>query len=494
MATESGFNNQKKLGTAQFKTIQPLGSDKYGTSNAMMGLYNISSGITIDLAVLSNDGKVYTVKVDSHGAKVGDVLRIESGPDAPYEYVIEEIAGADFVRVLATFPPPVGETAGVYRWIPLGLDSTGNIVITPPAGGATEAKQDVQIAQIDDVSSTANSPVSSKAVTQANLVALAADISNGTNPVQGTTGDAAIPLVDEYGVTVVWDAYNEINFVAIDNKLNQINTKTPALVGGAVPVTGPLTDAQLRASAVPVSLASSPLPTGAATEATLLDVRTSVQILDNVVAVDGGAAPAQFQAVGGHTGTTAHAWHVDAAGLGRVDVRASVLPTGAATEAKQDAEAVLIGSLTETPPATDTASSGLNGRLQRIAQRISSLIALLPVSIGQKTMAGSLAVVVASDQSSIPVAQSALAVTYQEDLTVSTSAETFTAPAGAKSCLIQCPSTNTESIRVRLSGTATTTSGYLFEPGRSEYFPFAANISYIAVAGSGQAINVHFGT
>lgn len=40
------------------------------------------------------------------------------------------------------------------------------------------------------------------------------------------------------------------------------------------------------------------------------------------------------------------------------------------------------GSLTETAPATDTASSGLNGRLQRIAQRITSLIALLPTSLG----------------------------------------------------------------------------------------------------------------
>lgn len=32
------------------------------------------------------------------------------------------------------------------------------------------------------------------------------------------------------------------------------------------------------------------------------------------------------------------------------------------------------GALTETAPATDTASSGLNGRLQRIAQRLSTLI------------------------------------------------------------------------------------------------------------------------
>jgi hypothetical protein len=36
-----------------------------------------------------------------------------------------------------------------------------------------------------------------------------------------------------------------------------------------------------------------------------------------------------------------------------------------------------IGALTETAPASDTASSGLNGRLQRIAQRLTSLIALM---------------------------------------------------------------------------------------------------------------------
>lgn len=59
---------------------------------------------------------------------------------------------------------------------------------------------------------------------------------------------------------------------------------------------------------------------------------------------------------------------------------------------------VRLGSLTETAPASDTASSGLNGRLQRIAQRITSLIALLPTALGQTTKAGSLSVAVASDQ------------------------------------------------------------------------------------------------
>jgi len=61
-----------------------------------------------------------------------------------------------------------------------------------------------------------------------------------------------------------------------------------------------------------------------------------------------------------------------------------------------------VGSLTETAPANDTASSGLNGRLQRIAQRITSLIALLPAALGQSTMANSFRVAIASDQSVLP--------------------------------------------------------------------------------------------
>lgn len=79
------------------------------------------------------------------------------------------------------------------------------------------------------------------------------------------------------------------------------------------------------------------------------------------------------------------------------------LPAGAATETTLGTRLTeadfdsKIGGLTETAPATDTASSGLNGRLQRVAQRLTSLIALLPASIGQKNMAGSLSVSLASD-------------------------------------------------------------------------------------------------
>src|SRR3954467_12791215 len=76
------------------------------------------------------------------------------------------------------------------------------------------------------------------------------------------------------------------------------------------------------------------------------------------------------------------------------DIAGVLYPKVIATESDGTDTAVgpKLGSLTETAPATDTASSGLNGRLQRVAQRLTSLLALLPTSLGQKTSAASAAV------------------------------------------------------------------------------------------------------
>lgn len=220
-----------------------------------------------------------------------------------------------------------------------------------------------------------------------------------------------------------------------------------------VPVSGPLTDAQLRAVAVPVSVASLPNPTGAATEAKQDTGNASLSSIDG-----------KF--------TTLNAKDF-------------------ATSAKQDAEALLIGAVNESSPASDTASSGLNGRLQRIAQRITSLIALLPASLGQKAMANSFAVAIASDQGSLAVTQTALTASFQEITNLTTSAQTFTAPAGAKWAKVM--NVGTENIRVKIGGAATIASGLRLEPGRSEDFMAAGNISVIAETGTNQEVAVQFG-
>jgi len=158
---------------------------------------------------------------------------------------------------------------------------------------------------------------------------------------------------------------------------------------------------------VPVSLSTSPLPSGAATESTLatrlsesdFDAKTG-SLTETAPSTDTAssglngrlqriaqrltslitAVGTPFQA-GGSIGNTTFAstqsgtWNIN-------NVSGTVsLPTGAATSANQSSELTLIGAVNETAPASDTASSGLNGRLQRIAQRITSLIALIPTAL-----------------------------------------------------------------------------------------------------------------
>ena len=92
---------------------------------------------------------------------------------------------------------------------------------------------------------------------------------------------------------------------------------------------------------------------------------------------DGTAADAP---VGG--GTEAGVLRVtiasDSTGVLSVDDNGGALTVDGTVAISTNSE---LGVVTEAAPGTDTASSGLNGRLQRIAQRLTSLIALLPTAL-----------------------------------------------------------------------------------------------------------------
>lgn len=118
-------------------------------------------------------------------------------------------------------------------------------------------------------------------------------------------------------------------------------------------------------------------------------------IADGADVTEGAIADAIVAA--GATGTLSAKLRRITQGLEDLKTLISVLPlpTGASTSSNQTLELTALGlllttsdfdtktgSLTETAPATDTASSGLNGRLQRIAQRLTSLIAILPAALG----------------------------------------------------------------------------------------------------------------
>lgn len=147
---------------------------------------------------------------------------------------------------------------------------------------------------------------------------------------------------------------------------------------------------------------------GVSTETTLSALNTKVSTSVNGILVDGSAVTQPVSgsvSVSNFPATQPVSGSVSVSNFPAtqpISATALPLPSGASTLVEQQTQTTALGSLTETAPATDTASSGLNGRLQRIAQRLTSLIALLPSSIGTQVSNASLSVVLASDQATVP--------------------------------------------------------------------------------------------
>ena len=139
-------------------------------------------------------------------------------------------------------------------------------------------------------------------------------------------------------------------------------------------VTGPLTDVQLRNSPVPVS------GTVAATQSGTWNIGALTSIT-NPVAVT-GTFWQTTQPVSGTVAVTQSTSPWVVSGAVTANAGTNLNTSALALESTQASQSVLLGAVTETAPASDTASSGLNGRLQRIAQRLTSLIALIPSAIG----------------------------------------------------------------------------------------------------------------
>lgn len=169
---------------------------------------------------------------------------------------------------------------------------------------------------------------------------------------------------------------------ATETTLSAINTKTPALGQGLMAASVPVAIASDQ-PAIPVTVGSSTLPTGAATEATLAALNAKVTAVDTTGKATAANQSSQIteaqstntkldtlNAKDFATQTTLAALNakVTAVDTSAVVVSSSVLPTGAATETT-----------------------------------LAAMSAKLPATLGQKTSANSMAVVLASDQSNVGV-------------------------------------------------------------------------------------------
>lgn len=167
---------------------------------------------------------------------------------------------------------------------------------------------------------------------------------------QATSGSVSVVVASGQTVPVSASSLPLPTGAATETTLAAASAKFPATLGQKTMASSMAVTLASDQSAVPISAASLPLPTGAATESTLSGMSAKL--------------PASLGAK-----TTANSVAVNIASDQTVPVSAASLPlpTGAATEATL---------------------SGLSGKFG---------------SLGQKAMAGSTPVVIASDQSAVPV-------------------------------------------------------------------------------------------
>jgi hypothetical protein len=144
-----------------------------------------------------------------------------------------------------------------------------------------------------------------------------------------------------------------------------------------------------------------------------------------------------------------------------------------------DEDLAAVGATGETAPASDTATSGLNGRLQRIAQRLTSLIGLLPAALGPATSTASL-----------PVTQVANTATLATAVTVGTSAGALPASALANRRTLTGRNNGTSTIYLGPSG-VTTTNGLPVDPGQFFSATLGPGVSLYAISAvAGQNVRV----
>lgn len=117
------------------------------------------------------------------------------------------------------------------------------------------------------------------------------------------------------------------------------------------------------------------------------EIPVTANVTINAEGTPGSPVPAVALYVAGTDGTNLRGLKTDASGELQVDVLSSALPTGAATAANQTSEIGLLTTIDADTGNIATSTASIDAKLDE----------------GQETMANSLAVVIASDQSAIPI-------------------------------------------------------------------------------------------
>ena len=460
-------NNDKDLKHQHFVTGQKAGPHRRALDTFALGLYQVAT----DVVEAGSDNNL--VILTAHAARPGDFLRIDSSANGiqEYEVPIDEVPSANSLRLGTVLSAALaaGDAVTILRPITPRLSSTGATLTTLDPSPINFRKDGAVQEVVEDTATPANNqplPVKLMGVNGTlNLTANDLDISSSHTEDSIAIGDGVDLLainadgsinigsssLPTGAATAARQDLQTTELQEIEADVEAMSAKLPATLGqkamaaslavviasdqSAVPVSGPLTDAQLRATAVPVS---GPL--------------TDAQLRATAVPVSGPLTDTQLRAT-----------------AVPVSISSSALPTGAATEAKQDTGNASLANIdTDLGAPADGAVSNpaLSGSV------IALLKGLLTLITSTNTKLDTLDVNTSSELSAF------------ETLTAAAAATTMTAPAGARYMIIQNSTDAASSLRFTpASGTPTATSGFFLGQGQSTSQMPAGSVKVISTDG-----------
>jgi hypothetical protein len=433
----------------KFVTVQPIGSNKHALDAVTKGYY----AYAVDAVVEVGSTDVTLIKT-AHGAKVGDVvtLKITSNSINEVEVAVAEIIDANTLRLAAVLSASLtaGDTFDLSRPRNWNVDVNGNIVTS---------QGPVQFV-LDGSPVTVNEDTG----TPANNRPLPVKLTDITGDINITAGDLNVQLSHigaSYDSIRIGDGINELAF----------NGSGEALVNDAdanVKLTDLLTELQLKADlseTQPVSAASLPLPSGAATEAKQDDAITEATStntkLDTIIAKD-FATETTLAAINGKMNSLGQ--KADANSMPVVissdqqvileTIRNSLVLLDNIVNGSDQAKVAIEDAGTI---ATEVTLASLEGKDFATETTLANIDANTP-GVGQSTMAGSSPVVIASNQTPIDVnprvnaAGNGISNTGVTGAVAVTLTPTITEPIKV---IIQADETNSYNIRVGLGFTPT---------------------------------------
>lgn len=349
------------------------------------------------LALTDDSGNVLAVFDDSGDKRLMVQALLKAGHGLATESTLALIKDTDGIKKIVDALPTgsnllgkvklrnPGDTADIGDATnPVRTDPTGTTTqpisaatLPLPTGAATSAKQpalgtagtpSADVISVQGVSGGTPQPISAASLplpTGAATETTLAGIKTGTDKIPTSPSQEHVTAASPHAVRLSDGAAFYKATTPSDTQPVSGPLTDTQLRASAVPVSGPLTDTQLRASAVPVSAASLPLPTGAATETTLAGIKTGTDKLvtaktadfDTGAGVDtvqmhGIALPASGGAVIG--GTATNPLRMDPTGT-------TTQPTSNVASSQADGHSGTLGATTDA----DTTNTVI-GRLKKI--------------------------------------------------------------------------------------------------------------------------------